>query len=354
MAPLRQYRILYHHMKRKRVYVAYTGGTIGMARRDDGSYAPAAGYLARLMAELPELRDPRAPEYLIHEYAALRDSATMTPRDWTAMASDIAARYAEFDGFVVLHGTDTMAYTASALSFMLRNLGKPVLLTGAQIPLCELRSDGRENLITALLIAAHEPIPEVCLSFGSRLLRGCRAVKVNASGLDAFESPNFPPLAQIGIGIELDRRLLLAPPPPDLPLGVQPISLDVRVGALRLFPGIAAEMVEAVLRPLQGLVLETYGGGNGPDDHALLDTLAAACERGVVIVNCTQCLRGRVDPGAYATGAGLARAGVVAGHDLTAEAALTKLAYLFSAGHESNDIRALMEQSLRGELTRIC
>jgi L-asparaginase len=247
-----------------------------------------------------------------------------------------------------------MAYTASALSFMLRNLGKPVLLTGAQIPLCELRSDARENLITALLIAAGEAIPEVCLSFGSRLLRGCRAVKVNASGLDAFDSPNFPPLAQLGIGIELDRRLLLAPPAADLPLGVQPISPDVRVGALRLFPGISAAMVAAVAQPLQGLVLETYGAGNGPaDDAELMGALAEACGRGVVIVSCTQCLRGRVDPSTYATGAALLRAGVVGGYDLTAEAALTKLAYLFSAGHSPEEVRALMGQSLRGELTRV-
>lgn len=338
--------------KRKRVYIAYTGGTIGMARRDDGSYAPRPRYLQELMAGLPELRDPRAPEYRIVEYPLLRDSATMTPRDWTAIAEDIAAHYQAFDGFVVLHGTDTMAYTASALSFMLRGLGKPVVLTGAQIPLCEMRSDGRENLITALLIAANEPIPEVCLSFGSRLLRGCRAVKVNASGLEAFDSPNFPPLAQIGIGIELDRRLLRPPPPLDTPLGVQPISPDVRVGALRLFPGIAAEMVAAVLRPLQGLVLETYGAGNGPaDDEALVAALAEANSRGVVIVNCTQCLRGRVDLSSYATGAALLRAGVVSGNDLTAEAALTKLAYLFSAGHGPAEVRALMGQDLRGELT---
>jgi L-asparaginase len=338
--------------KRKRVYIAYTGGTIGMARRDDGSYAPRPGYLQELMAGLPELRDPRAPEYQIAEYPVLRDSATMTPRDWTAIAADVAAHYDDFDGFVVLHGTDTMAYTASALSFMLRGLGKPVVLTGAQIPLYEMRSDGRENLITALLIAAHEAIPEVCLSFGSRLLRGCRAVKVNASGLDAFDSPNFPPLAHLGIGIEVDRRLLRPPPPADTPLGVQPISPEVRVGALRLFPGISAEMVAAVLLPLQGLVLETYGAGNGPaDDAALVGALAEASARGVAIVNCTQCLRGRVDLSAYATGAALSRTGVVGGHDLTAEAALTKLAYLLSAGHGPDEVRALMGQDLRGELT---
>jgi L-asparaginase len=338
--------------KRKRVYIAYTGGTIGMARRPDGSYAPEPGYLGQLMAAMPELRDPRAPEYLVREYPVLRDSATMSPADWTAIAEDIAARYADFDGFVVLHGTDTMAYTASALSFMLRGLGKPVLLTGAQIPLCELRSDGRENLITALLIAASEPIPEVCLSFGSRLLRGCRAVKVSAEGLDAFDSPNFPPLAHVGTGIRVERRLVLPPPPADAPIAVQPISPAARVGALRLFPGISAAIVEAVLRPLQGLVLETYGAGNGPaDDAELMAALAAAAARGVVIVGVTQCLRGAVAPAAYATGAALARAGVTPGHDLTAEAALTKLAYLLSAGHGPAEVRALMGVSLRGELT---
>jgi L-asparaginase len=336
---------------RKHVYIAYTGGTIGMARRDDGSYAPAPGYLAELMAALPELRDPRTPAYSVHEYATLRDSATMTPADWTAIAADIAANYAAYDGFVVLHGTDTMAYTASALAFMLRGLRKPVVLTGAQIPLCEVRSDGRDNLITALLIAAHEAIPEVCLSFGSRLLRGCRAVKVNASGLDAFASPNFPPLAQIGIEIEVDRRLVLPPPADDAPLSVQPIG-DVRIGALRLFPGISATMVAAVLAPLQGLVLETYGSGNGPaGDHAFIAALAEASARDVVIVNCTQCLRGRVEPGAYATGAALARAGVSGGYDLTAEAALAKLAYLFSAGYAPAAVRELMGRNLRGELT---
>lgn len=335
----------------RRVYIAYTGGTIGMRRRDDGSYAPAPGFLAAQMAELPELRDPRAPAYTIHEYPQLRDSANMTPRDWTAIAEDIAAHYADYDGFVVLHGTDTMAYTASALAFMLRGLAKPVILTGAQIPLCELRSDARENLIGALLIAAHEPIPEVCLSFGGRLLRGCRAVKVNASGLDAFDSPNFPALGQLGIDITIDRRLILPPPPPDTPLSVQPMDLHYQIGALRLFPGVSAAMVSAVLAPLHGLVLEAYGAGNGPDqDAALIAAIAEATARGVVVVVCTQCIRGRVDLGVYATGASLARAGAISGHDLTAEAALAKLFYLFSAGHSPDQVRALMGRSLRGEI----
>ncbi|MFV9503474.1 MAG: asparaginase [Oscillochloridaceae bacterium umkhey_bin13] len=337
---------------RKRVYIAYTGGTIGMARRADGSYAPQPGYLAELMARMPELHDLQTPAYTIHEYAELRDSATMSPADWTTIATDLAAVYADYDGFVVLHGTDTMAYTASALAFMLRGLGKPVILTGSQIPLCEVRSDGRENLVTALLIAAHEPINEVCLSFGSRLLRGCRAVKVSADGLDAFESPNFPPLARIGIRIELERRLLLPPPSLDTPLHVQPIMPRIQIGALRLFPGIAAATLEAVLAPLQGLVLETYGSGNGPShDQAFLAVLAAAHARGVVIVNCTQCLRGRVSAETYASGAALAAVGVVSGHDLTAEAALAKLYYLFSVGYAPEAVRNLIGTNLRGELT---
>jgi L-asparaginase len=336
--------------RRRRVYIAYTGGTIGM-RRVGGHYAPAPGYLASLMAELPELRDERAPAYTVREYPQLRDSATMSPRDWTAIAEDIAANYAGYDGFVVLHGTDTMAYTASALAFMLRGLAKPVLLTGSQIPLCELRSDARENLITALLIAASQPIPEVCLSFGSRLLRGCRAVKVNASGLAAFDSPNLPPLAQIGIDITIDARLVRPPPAPDTELSVQALDPGVRIGALRLFPGISAEMVAAVLAPLRGLVLEAYGSGNGPDAPELLAVLAEAAARGVVIVACTQCLRGRVDLGAYASGAALARAGVVSGHDMTVEAALSKLFYLLSAGHPPDEARALMGRDLRGEVT---
>jgi L-asparaginase len=337
---------------RKRVYIAYTGGTIGMRRRADGSYAPVPGYLADLMAALPELRDERMPRYDIHEFAELRDSANMTPRDWTAIAEDLARVYDEYDGFVVLHGTDTMAYTASALAFMLAGLQKPVIITGSQIPLCEVRSDARDNLITALLIAAHEPIPEVCLVFGNRLLRGCRAVKVSTSGFEAFDSPNLAPLAQIGITINVDRRLVRPLPTPDTRLFVQPINPDVAIGALRLFPGISAAMVRAVLAPLQGLVLEAFGSGNGPDhDTELMAVLAEAVARGVVIVDCTQCLRGSVNLRAYATGAGFADAGLVSGYDMTAEAALAKLFYLFSAGHSPAQVRRLIGEDLRGELT---
>jgi L-asparaginase len=336
----------------KRIYVAYTGGTIGMAPRADG-YAPRAGFLGQQLAAMPELYHPSLPAFELDEYDPLLDSANMVPGDWVRIAQDIARRYNDYDGFVVLHGTDTMAYSASALSFLLPGLAKPVILTGAQIPLCELRTDARENLIAALLLAAGEPIPEVCLFFGGRLLRGCRSVKVNASGFDAFDSPNYPPLGVAGIDLAINWPLVRRLEPAAIFKPLQP-RLDTTVGALRLFPGISAQVVRNMLQPpLQGLVLEAYGTGNAPDrNRDLLTAIAEATERGVVIVDCTQCLRGTVDLEAYATGAALARAGVISGYDLTAEAALAKLFCLLGAGHSPEETRALMQQDLAGELTR--
>ncbi|MCU0464633.1 MAG: asparaginase [Anaerolineae bacterium] len=332
-----------------RVYVAYTGGTIGMARTADG-YAPQPGYLAELMGAMPELRSPQMPDYTVHEYATLLDSANMTPAHWLGIAHDIAAHYDDYDGFVVLHGTDTMAYTASALPFMLEGLAKPVVLTGSQIPLCEIRSDARANLINALLIAGAGEIPEVCLCFGDKLLRGCRSQKVAADGLSAFESPNFPPLGRLGITIEVADELVR--PRAVSGLSVQAL-VNPPVAVLRLFPGITADLVRHLTQPpLRGLVLETYGVGNGPGDDAdFIAALTEATARGVVIVACTQCVRGSVDLGAYRAGSALAHAGVLSGHDMTTEAALAKMFYLFSRGLAVDEIRRLVELDLRGELT---
>lgn len=317
-------------------------------------YAPAPGFLEAQMATMPELSDPAMPAYDIGEYDPLLDSANMTPDDWFKIAKDIAARYDHYDGFVVLHGTDTMAYTASALPFMLQGLQKPVVLSGSQIPLCEVRNDARENIITSLMIASGFAIPEVCLYFSNRLYRGCRTVKVNAYGFDAFASPNYPPLAKVGTHITANWDLILPPPRRETILEARRFNKPL-VGSLRLFPGITAEVVHNMLQaPLQGLVLEAYGVGNGPhrDDH-FMATLKEATDRGVIIVDCTQCLRGSVDLSNYATGAAMARAGIISGYDMTTEAALAKMFYLFSEGIAVEEVKKLLQTDLRGELTRV-
>ncbi len=336
---------------KKRVYIIYTGGTIGMTPTADG-YVPAPGYLAEQIRAMPELASDLMPEVDIHEYSPLLDSANMTPADWHKIASDIGSHYKQYDGFIVLHGTDTMAYTASALAFMLQGLRKPVILTGSQIPLCEVRNDARANIITALTIAANFDIPEVCLCFGNQLLRGCRSVKLSADGLDAFASPNLPPLGEIGVDIRINWELTQPAPPVDSILRVHEL-IPVSIGALPLWPGISAEVVRNFLQPpLKGLILKAYGVGNGPtNNREFLSALEEAASRGAVIVDCTQCLRGSVHLEDYATGSALAKVGVISGFDMTTEAALAKLAYLFSQNLSVDEIRRLMQTNLRGELT---
>jgi L-asparaginase len=334
---------------KKHVYIVYTGGTIGMTRTENG-YVPTPCYLEQQMQKISELKSDLMPDYDIHEYDPLLDSANMTPDKWVSIAKDIANNYHKYDGFVVLHGTDTMAYAASALSFMLKGLDKPVIITGSQIPICEIRNDARGNLITAIMIAGNYKIPEVCLYFGDKLFRGNRTIKVSADQLDAFDSPNYPPLGTVGVDIKINWDRIL--PKKNRSIQVCEFSRH-SIGTLRLFPGISAEVVENFLQsPLQGLVLETYGVGNIPDqDRKLVNILRKASERGIVIVACSQCLRGTVDLGAYAAGSVLQKSGVISGYDMTTEAALTKMFYLFSQGLPVDDVRKMMQENICGEIT---
>lgn len=313
-------------------------------------YETLPGHLARLLGRLQELDDPALPRLELHEFNPLLDSSDMAPSDWLRVARAIEERYDDFAGFVVLHGTDTLAYTASALSFLLEGLGKPVIVTGSQVPLERLRSDARENLLASALLAVSPELHEVCVFFGGTLFRGNRVTKVSASGFDAFESPNEAALAVAGVDV------VMGPAAPRHPqagrLRVHQLA-DVSVAAVRLFPGIRPELLANLLRdPVRGVVLETYGAGNAPTrDGSLVAVIADATARGVVVVNCTQCLRGTVDMSGYATGAALAAAGVVSGADMTPEAALTKLIWLLGRGLEPTEVKRLVGLDLRGELT---
>ena len=335
-------------MQKKTLYVAYTGGTIGMQRSDDG-YVPVSGHLQLQLAAMTEFHHADMPAFVIHEYQPLMDSSDMTPADWQIIAEDIQRHYDHYDGFIILHGTDTMAYTASALSFMFENLSKPVIVTGSQIPLSELRSDGQQNLLNALYVAAHYPINEVGLFFNNTLYRGNRSTKAHADGFNAFNSPNFPPLLEAGIKIRLASSLPVPTTPQ--PLVVHPITPQP-IGVVTLYPGIAPDVVANFARqPVKALILRSYGVGNAPQNKAFITELAEASARGMIIVNLTQCQSGKVNMAGYATGHALAKAGVIGGSDLTVEAALTKLHFLLSQPLSVDTIRLKMQQNLRGELS---
>lgn len=287
------------------------------------------------------------------------DSSDVKTDVWVELARIIKRKYSQYDGFVVLHGTDTMAYSASALSFMLEDLEKPVIFTGSQLPIGVLRTDGRENLISSIEIASAQDengravVPEVCIYFENRLYRGNRTTKYNAEDFRAFRSANYPPLAEVGIHIRYNRSYIRYPERWGKPLVIH-TDLDTRVAILKMFPGISREYVEAILGMgnLKAVVLETYGSGNSLSDPWLLDALHNFDKSNGVIVNVTQCQAGSVDMKAYANGAILEQAGVVGGCDITTESALTKLFRLMGQFPESERVKELFAEDLRGEISK--
>ncbi len=333
------------------LFVLYTGGTFGMGPGPAGSLVPLD--LREIRDHLPFLR--RLPLALtVATFVDPIDSAAMRPPSWVDIVDAIVAHAPGHAGVVVLHGTDTMAYTASALSFLLEGIDIPIVLTGAQRPVTELRSDGRENLVTALAIAAGHLrgdvlVPEVTIFFADLLLRGNRSVKVHADSYHGFASPNLAPLATAGVSIEFAPSLIRAP-------SSGPIrrtgGICSDVAGMRLHPGVDRYDLEAALsRPgLRGFVLEAYGAGNGPTEQWFLDPLRAAADRGVTVVVTTQCRAGSVVGGLYASGSALLAAGAVPGGDMTFEAALTKLMVLTDR-HDVDDVRRLMQQDMAGELS---
>ena len=291
------------------------------------------------------------------QFAKPIDSSAMNPSHWAEIAEVIEQKYDEVDGFVVLHGTDTMAYTASALSFMLENLNKPVIVTGSQLPIGEVRTDGEENLITALQIAAAEDengepmVREVAILFENYLWRGNRSTKSSADNFNAFKSNNYPELARIGLDINFKREYLWRGKV-EGKLKVK-YPMDTNVMFLTLFPGISELVVRHVLSTpgIKGVVLKSFGAGNAPNEAWFLDVVRHAIERGVVVVNITQCTNGCVMPMRYVTGKELSDAGCVSGYDLTSEAAITKLMYLLGQGLSAEEVKRQMATSLCGEMT---
>jgi L-asparaginase len=333
---------------KKRIYIAYTGGTIGMKPSKDG-YIPQKQHLTDAIMKTPDFHRKEMPEFTINEYHPLIDSSNMSPADWQHIANDIKKHYDDYDGFVVLHGTDTMAYTSSALSFMLENLSKPVIVTGSQIPFSQLRSDGKENLLNSLFIAANFPINEVGLFFNNKLFRGNRSIKAYADGFNAFDSPNLPPLLEAGINIKLIEGKITQPV--SQPLKLAQITPQP-IGVVHLYPGISVDVIKNIIKqPVKALIIRSYGVGNAPQNQAMLDCLKQANDNGIVIVNCSQCIKGKVNMKGYATGNALSKIGVISGNDMTLEATLTKLHYLLSKDYSHEKICQLLEVNLRGELS---
>lgn len=343
-------------MTKSSILMIYTGGTIGM-KQDPVDMTLKPFDFSQILDEVPELKK-FAFRVDAFTFNPLIDSSDVEPSMWQKLAGLIKERYDDYDGFVILHGTDTMAYSASALSFMLENLSKPVVFTGSQLPIGVPRTDGKENLVSAVEIASardsngHSIVPEVSIYFNSKLLRGNRSTKTSSEAFSAFSSPNFPSLAEAGISIKYDLGAIRRPDFWEEPLKIS-TELDTRVSILKIHPGITPQVMRYFLcgPETRAVILETYGSGNAPSKQWFTDIIREASEMDKIIMNVTQCLSGTVDMSIYATGKALKELGVISGQDITTEGALGKLFYLMGKSKDNECVKKRLGENLQGEIS---